>query len=1657
MSYLDSINRAKQRSDERRQQQQQFVGKKETLDDLESDEYFQSVSERFLTSVGENPDDIFEYLRDSDFNLYSGMRRAMQSGKFTEQQKQDYKYLRSRFDNADMGSLKQYFELIKDASVDLVTDPTLITAALLTPVTGGVSLAARQGLSQGALKVASNVTKANLKDIGKKQIRKATAVTAAEGGAWVGLENHFRQNTELNTDIRKMYSTPELVGSTALGALTGAIFGNLAQRSSTSYSKLNRLYSNDEYRKTAGSESMYFLKRLKDKALSITVGKASAILRTYSEFSPTAKKLGQKFDDSFERRFTQLSTKRADYSYGEDLDFTRGQYIAARDIALAPIIKEGKILPEEEIQVIRILRGDDPSKYSKEVQESASKYRELFFNRIIVDATEAGLEPHAIPNYFTRSWNRKAIEDDTDGFRQKLLDEKVDGVTEENVDEVISEMLNKQNELFANHAHLLTQSRAFKNLDDNSFEKYLNNDLVEVTTDYAFNSAKIIEEQKSFLLTGKSRVVDEPNSGSLEAFRGDAEKQFTKRYINEIDKELKEVRGKGLSRGEKKDILNLYKSVTGKVQYFDSGLAQGVYDGMKLANAVAYLPLATVSSLTEAFIPLTKAKPSSAVKGALDGIKNGVKILTDETAELVGKKYNLSENEIRKEMRSVMIAVDESMSDMTNRLAGEGMQSKFFQKAARGFYRLNLLTPWTKTIELSSFSTGKDLIFNNLTKLRELADEGVDVFSDIADLKIQRLRSELFDLGVDVRAGITWLREGALKSSRFYENDVVRGAGRFTRDVILPTSRERAKVPTYMTNPKFDILTQFLRYPFAFSNTVLKNFARDTITNPLSNAPKLAAFTVAATGVAVATNYLRAGEEEAEEMFDEDNMNTTIMRAFQRVGLLGPLENGLRYGDAIREGKQNPIAAGTAIAGPVVSDTVRVLTSGRLLETLARKTPGIGLKGVIEKNLGDTLEEYTGMRSPYNAAIESAREADNNLLEAIKDLFGAGRNPKELMPSAFESSMRSAYFQGGSVERNVSDVKQEPENRIDPFTGEPYAAQSPIVAKSILREYEQEKMFERKTMSDFLESREQARVPVKEGGMLQTLQKREKFIVGGPALAAKAILKLLPKTVYRGGTSRIVTSPEGTESVFAASVLDSARDYARRDALPKVYLTDGESLKIPQEAFGVHAIDISKAKKPYVLDKPSVEMKAQIEKDLMALDLDDYSEETESLSSALLSLLEPEQNDLRVASSSFYPVNRAIGKYLREKGFDIAVDSKTLKEGFENNPAAELFILKKFPVKRLDDVAPDDISTTTEIATTKALAKEENVAKKVDEPPLTKQEKFQLKEKERTEKPIDDTLPAYKFFNLKDKDVMAWRDKTKAEVKIKENDTGLPQKRKQIPELANAAEDLSRNKISVDEYRNEVIKLMPIVPFKQVPEMTPLIDVIRSLNAGKIKEGVGVIGADIPKLSTGTEVGLRLDIPSYNFYDTWVVSIHEGLGTSGKSRAYSNTGWITDVIFNTKPETAYNIAIGNSKTTFARANGLWKDHTADEAFKKAQQYMDDPEWSQIGMNPYRFSYFYDKADGMPVVNADEVIQIGPLVLGKNVTKAKPTDKRFEIDLKDGRIFNFSTGGNVKTPAEPEEFLIYKLLQDDESSDDVRFAFRKGGGLLGKLQSRKANV
>ena len=125
----------------------------ESLDTLENDEEYVQTAERFLKSINEGGtvDDLYEYFRDADWNLADGAYRAFQElPNLSDQQKADYRYLKNRFDNADMGGFNQYVKAAGDIGIDMITDPSLLLSALFAPATGGMSLGARAALGKTA-------------------------------------------------------------------------------------------------------------------------------------------------------------------------------------------------------------------------------------------------------------------------------------------------------------------------------------------------------------------------------------------------------------------------------------------------------------------------------------------------------------------------------------------------------------------------------------------------------------------------------------------------------------------------------------------------------------------------------------------------------------------------------------------------------------------------------------------------------------------------------------------------------------------------------------------------------------------------------------------------------------------------------------------------------------------------------------------------------------------------------------------------------------------------------------------------------------------------------------------------------------------------------------------------------------------------------------------------------------------------------------------------------------------------------------------------------------------------------------------------------------------------------------------------------------------
>ena len=77
--------------------------------------------------------------------------------------------------------------------------------------------------------------------------------------------------------------------------------------------------------------------------------------------------------------------------------------------------------------------------------------------------------------------------------------------------------------------------------------------------------------------------------------------------------------------------------------------------------------------------------------------------------------------------------------------------------------------------------------------------------------------------------------------------------------MLNPTNESGLK-PFLQAAPRTAILTQFLGYPVAFTNTVLKNAAKDMIRNPTQNAPKVLAAGLIMTEMARWTNWLELEE-----------------------------------------------------------------------------------------------------------------------------------------------------------------------------------------------------------------------------------------------------------------------------------------------------------------------------------------------------------------------------------------------------------------------------------------------------------------------------------------------------------------------------------------------------------------------------------------------------------------------------------------------------------------------------------------------------------------------------------------------------------------------------------------------------------------------------
>ena len=1066
---------------------------KETLQDLRDDKEFQERSERFLSSLdeGETVDDVFGYFRGADYNIADTTKTYFQSEKFTEEQKQDYAYLRDRFDNANVGGAVEGLKATGSILKELGTDPTLLASVFFIPWTGGTSLAARiatgkaaqEGLkkltsAKVAKTVAEGVKKVPFQSLPQKLSKNTVATIAAtEGFSWGSTNNYLNQNIDVTVGRREKVSPVE---SLAIGAVTASIpfalrgtgAGVTKFKNSVADSRAARIEGEVDYKGSVFDISVEKYDEIIDgvlpnyRRLSGFVNKpTSRFIAKMKEDENLAKLVKLLRYDASKQLFGKDATEpveRTGRAFYEYLNNAVGKRADELDKILFPLYEKTKRqvpkfgsrdafislssrraeresffstqgIPDNlNNALVYVMRSGmkkagnivvDGKKVSlkqafsltdeqyKQVFPTVTKLNK-FFSSIRDEAVAEGIKLGKIENYLPRSWSYAALKQELKnldrGIEGKLVKEiksKEALKTTREVRKLLEEMLDPDQRRLnpfndvptsvlkkAGQSPAFVKARELRNIDDSILSDYLDNSLENLTRDYTTQSAAYIQRTKHL---GKD----------IAAFR--------KKHLDNIT---------NLTASEKTGLENIYRTMTG--QYEPVGpesirkVGRAIGNFSVVVNQLALLPLATITSFSEIAVPMLRGAGSK---------REGISTIFETANEyrkfwwndVVSKDIADARPEVMKELNRFNRAMRSGAEDRSLAMYGEAFGPRAM-KAQNKFFKINLLHDWTKFVQLVSFKVGKSKIYDNLDILANT--------KNLSSKRKTRLENQLKELDVNITAGLKWVKSGAKPSGTFYNENLLPSAARYVDEVIMNPTAAANQKPIWHSMPSTRWAFGLMGFPTAFSNTVIKNAVRevslDVRTGQVEAVPSVMAGLTTMTGIAMFGNTLRSGGDNLERLANgETELSQEVFDGAIRTGLLGPTEQlyrtvkGTEYDNFARSMAQR-------FTGPAIDDIFRFFDDY------------VGpLAWAVDEFPGITAIKSTN-RELYDALKKGAREYDKEFGWVATGKKNKDEGIKLSTPTKPLSTSNRERFAEGTVD--VPYTKDEPEERINPFTKRPY-------------------------------------------------------------------------------------------------------------------------------------------------------------------------------------------------------------------------------------------------------------------------------------------------------------------------------------------------------------------------------------------------------------------------------------------------------------------------------------------------------------------------------------------------------------------------------------------------------------------------------------------
>lgn len=291
---------------------------------------------------------------------------------------------------------------------------------------------------------------------------------------------------------------------------------------------------------------------------------------------------------------------------------------------------------------------------------------------------------------------------------------------------------------------------------------------------------------------------------------------------------------------------------------------------------------------------------------------------------------------------------------------------------------------------------------------------------------------------------------------------------------------------------------------------------------------------------------------------------------------------------------------------------------------------------------------------------------------------------------------------------------------------------------------------------------------------------------------------------------------------------------------------------------------------------------------------------------------------------------------------------------------------------------------------------------------------------------IKEGIPTIEAADLTEEAIETWRKKNATSPEFRKALKGRDK------ELMDLAAGVKEGRVFSTTYRKRADELRPIRKVKDVPKPSTVKEIVSALDSGKRKSPIVGLNYGIPD---GEVITARLDIPAYVDYDTWIPTLrHAGKTMYKAALRMKNVKFI-------QPEgrevgSALDVAVGpqrleetfgltkkkaqakGNKSPFAVMEGSYVDGADDELFTMAKEVFDSDEWTQVGYDPVKRGFFYDRETKQAILEADEVIQVGHLVLAKNAKKADPD------------VFPFNKGGAVMNDQMEMAFMQEGGIADD---------------------------